>query len=151
MFEKGELLFYDEMRKEDVRSLIAESTALPGAVPGLCGVLATYIEREDPALEEQVRLYYDRLEHVEDLYGVPGKDRICKVTIYVPGSAEEAVYPALCARYPTLKVTLSGEHWVDVSNPVPPTKGARSPFCSGGTGSLRMLAWPSAITSTTVK
>ena len=107
VFEKGELLFYDEMRKEDVRSLIAESTALPGAVPGLCGVLATYIEREDPALEEQVRLYYDRLEHVEDLYGVPGKDRICKVTIYVPGSAEEAVYPALCARYPTLKVTLS--------------------------------------------
>ena len=117
VFEKGELLFYDERRKEDVRSLIAESTALPGAVPGLCGVLATYIEREDPALEEQVRLYYDRLEHVEDLYGVPGKDRICKVTIYVPGSAEEAVYPALCARYPTLKVTLSGEHWVDVSNP----------------------------------
>ena len=52
-----------------------------------------------------------------DVYKRQGKDRICKVTIYVPGSAEEAVYPALCARYATLKVPLSGEHWVDVNNP----------------------------------
>lgn len=117
VFEKGELLFFDEMRAEDVRSLLDVCSGMPDTVPGLCGVQATYIEREDPVLEERVRVYYDRLEHVDHLAGVLDKDRICKVTIYVSGGAEKAVYPALRARYPKLKVTLSGEHWVDVSNP----------------------------------
>lgn len=116
VFEKGRLLSYDEMRREDVRDLLAEAAVLPGIVPGLCGVQATYIDRIDPELEKKIRLYYDRLERVDNLAEALERDRICKVTYYVPEAAESVAYPALCKRYPALKVTLSGKHWVDVTN-----------------------------------
>ncbi len=117
VFEKGDLLFFDDMRSEDVEALIGQGAALPGAVPGLCGAGAAYIDRADPAPEKNIRKYYDRLERVENFVDVLEKDRICKVTFCVAGSAEETVYPVLSAQNPHLKVALSGEHWVDVTNP----------------------------------
>lgn len=117
VFEHGKLLFFDEMRPEDVRSLIAQGAELPGAVPGLCGVEAAYIDRDAPELEKNIRLYYDRLERVGDFREALEKDRICKVTFYTSDAAEKTVYPALSGQNPHLKVALSGEHWVDVTNP----------------------------------
>ncbi len=117
VFEKGSLLAFDEMRTEDVRALLAQAGGRSGLIPGLCGVEATYIDRIDPALERKIRLYYDRLERVDDLSQALKRDRICKVTYYVPGEAETEVYPTLCKQFPGLKVTLSGDHWVDVTNP----------------------------------
>lgn len=53
----------------------------PALYPGLCGVQATYIDRIDPELEKKIRLYYDRLERVDNLAEALERDRICKVTI----------------------------------------------------------------------
>ena len=79
----------------------------------LCGKRSAYIERTDDAFLSQVRPYYVRLEQVGDLLAV--EDEILKVAVHDFGPVEDGAGPLL-ARFEGAVV--SGEHWVDVMNPV---------------------------------
>lgn len=79
----------------------------------LCGKRSAYVERTDDVFLAQVRPYYARLELVEDLLAVD--DEILKVAVHDFGPAEQGAGPLL-AQFEGAVV--SGEHWVDVMNPV---------------------------------
>lgn len=79
----------------------------------LCGKRSAYVERSDEAFLAQVRPYYAVFEVVDDLLAVD--DDILKVAIHDFGQVAEGAGPLL-QRFPGAVV--SGEHWVDVMNPV---------------------------------
>jgi Cof subfamily protein (haloacid dehalogenase superfamily) len=79
----------------------------------LCGKHSAYVERTDDVFLAQVHPYYARLELVDDLLAVD--DEILKVAVHDFGQASMGAGPLL-ARFEG--AVISGEHWVDVMNPV---------------------------------
>ena len=79
----------------------------------LCGKRSAYVERVDEPFLAQVRPYYALYEQVDDLLEVD--DEILKVAVHDFGPAADGAGPLL-ERFPGTVV--SGEHWVDVMNPV---------------------------------
>ncbi|WP_231505151.1 Cof-type HAD-IIB family hydrolase [Cellulomonas sp. URHE0023] len=79
----------------------------------LCGKRSAYVERTDDVFLAQVHPYYARLELVDDLIGVD--DEILKVAVHDFGPVEQGA-GALLADVDGAVV--SGEHWVDLMNPV---------------------------------
>ncbi len=97
-----------------VRVLRAAATDGVDAGVVVCGKHSAYIERSDPAFVEQVDRYYARLRVVDDLIEVIDDD-VLKIAIYDFDSAEHSTLPALSQFAGSHKVTLSGEHWLDVN------------------------------------
>lgn len=54
---------------------------------------------------------------MENLDGVLEKERICKVSVYDRSGAKDYAMRVLPTLLNGLKLTLSGEHWCDVSSP----------------------------------
>ena len=96
---------------EAIRTMRDASQLDTGTV--LCGKRSAYVERTDDVFLAQVHPYYARLELVDDLLAVD--DEILKVAVHDFGRASEGAGPLL-ARFEG--AVISGEHWVDVMNPV---------------------------------
>jgi Cof subfamily protein (haloacid dehalogenase superfamily) len=99
--------------------IAARSLAASGADVGavVCGKRSAYIERHDERFRGEVTRYFARLRPVDDLLEVTD-DEILKVAVFDFGSAEQTTAPALVPFQGTHRVVLSGQHWVDVMNPV---------------------------------
>lgn len=97
----------------------ARSLAASGADIGavICGKRSAYVERHDVRFRTEVTRYFARLQQVDDLLEVTD-DEVLKVAIFDFGSAEQTTAPALVPFEGTHRVVLSGQHWVDVMNPV---------------------------------
>ena len=108
----------DCLTRDDARRLVVtlRETIAAGANAGIvvCGKHSAYIERSDPAFFGGVGPYHRRLEVVEDLLAVIDDD-VLKIAVYDLESAERNIEPALAAFTGTHKVTVSGQHWLDVN------------------------------------
>ena len=116
-FEGGRNLFADELDLGRLQQAVAAVRAVPHAHIILCGVESAYYEGGGTAVRDNARMYYERLQTVPDVTAVLGRDRICKVAVFDEGDAETQSYPALQPLSAAFRVTLSGAHWVDLSNP----------------------------------
>ncbi len=108
----------DCLTRDDARRLVImlRETIAAGADAGVvvCGKRSAFVERSDPAFFDGVDPYYRRLEVVEDLLTVIDDD-VLKIAVYDLESAERNIEPALAAFSGTHKVTVSGEHWLDIN------------------------------------
>jgi len=108
----------DCLTSDDARSLVImlRETIAAGADAGIvvCGKRSAFIERSDAAFFDGVDPYHQRLEIVEDLLTVIDDD-VLKIAVYDLESAEHNIEPALAAFTGTHKVTVSGQHWLDVN------------------------------------
>jgi Cof subfamily protein (haloacid dehalogenase superfamily) len=108
----------DCLTREDARLLVImlRETIAAGADAGIvvCGKRSAFIERSDAAFFDGVDPYHQRLEIVEDLLTVIDDD-VLKIAVYDLESAERNIEPALDAFTGTHKVTVSGQHWLDVN------------------------------------
>lgn len=84
-----------------------------GAV--VCGTRTAYVERSDEPYLAEVATYYRSHRVVDDLMAVD--DDIIKIAVYDFDDAEAGTYPGLAAGAEGHRVTISGAHWLDVSNP----------------------------------
>ena len=50
--------------------------------PILCGVESAYVENNNEVFLENARMYYAKLEIVEDLMDILDKDKICKLAVF---------------------------------------------------------------------
>ena len=109
----------DGLPMDDARRLVTtlRETIAAGADAGVvvCGKRAAFVERSDPAFLGGVDPYYRRLEVVDDLLTVIDDD-VLKIAVYDLDSAERNIEPALAAFRDTHQVTVSGEHWLDVTS-----------------------------------
>lgn len=116
---QGREVSSDCLRLADAQAMVAairDSVAAgvdAGAV--LCGKRSAYIDRTDKAFLDQAVPYYAQLSTVDDLLAITD-DEILKVSVFDFGNAETSITPALSDFRQSHTVTVSGTHWVDITN-----------------------------------
>ncbi len=119
VMRRGVEISSDCLQDVDARRLVTtlRETIAAGADAGVvvCGKRSAFVERSDSAFFSGVDPYYRRLEIVEDLLAVIDDD-VLKIAVYDLDSAERNILPALAEFQDIVKVTVSGEHWLDVNS-----------------------------------
>lgn len=116
VFEKGINHSASVIRSEYVSAIVEAVRQIPGTQPILCGLKGAYAENDEPQLIENIQMYYKRYNILDNILDTD--DDICKIAIYDYVSAETNCYPSLKEQFnTTMEIAVSGEHWIDFSNP----------------------------------
>ena len=117
VYDKAKSIYIDEINKEEVIKVLQDVRKIKNIYPILCGVKSAYVENDNEIFLENARMYYAKLEIVDDLMNVLEKDKICKLAVFDMEDAEKNAYKALEKYNENLLVCLSGHNWVDLMNP----------------------------------
>lgn len=120
--DNGAMLAYGgQVTEVDVLPDVSEPLALarqvPGIYPVLSGAKSAYYMDDDPVFLENARMYYKKLERVENLCHAAQQDRICKIALFAQGKAESVCLPQMQPCAGQFLLSLSGRDWVDLMNP----------------------------------
>lgn len=116
VFENDVNSFANVIDRAAVREIVRAVRKIPGASPVICGLKGAYAESDEPELLENIKMYYHRYEIMEDI--LTTEDDICKIAVYDYENAEiNSHVPLLKAFGEQMEIAVSGEHWVDLSNP----------------------------------
>lgn len=110
-------LYVDEIAYEHIEKAVERMRQLKDAYPVLCGVDGAYIEHQDEEFVRNCHMYYERLYMVDDLLEAAKKDKICKLSIYDSIHTASNSFPFMEGYEQGLHMVLSGDHWVDLTNP----------------------------------
>ena len=97
----------------EVLDLVSEDK---GIYPVLGCEKTSYIENPPEYVMNDVAQYNVRLETVDDIKSVVGKDNILNLALYCHKRAKDNILPKLADISGDLKAVLSAESWVDVIN-----------------------------------
>ena len=111
---KEEVLLTTPLAYEDILPILGIVNNTPGAHAALCCKHNAYVSGESDAFLGMLGQYYSNFDIV-DLKEPVGED-VLKVAIYHFESSEKYIFPAMQQLSDSLKVKLSGPHWVDVSS-----------------------------------
>ncbi len=117
IFEKGKLLYCNEIVPERLEILIQTLESIPGIKPVLAGVKSSYIIHGGSVFIENLYSNYERYETVKDLREVTQYDTICKIAVFDESGAEKHSLPQLKSleKY-GFTVLLSQPCWMDIQN-----------------------------------
>lgn len=110
-----EELFTSELPSEYISKSINTLRALDNVYIVLCGKDAAYIETKDEKFINMFKNYYSEYRLVDDLTKITN-DTFFKIAAYHFDSSETHIYPAVKHLENELQVTVSGEHWLDISH-----------------------------------
>lgn len=116
VFEKGEILYSNEMKKEDIYACLDLVKDMPLVTPIVCGAKSAYMKHTTQEIEDQGHMYYAHLEFTEDLYACVDQDVIVKIALFVDEFQAESVMPAMSVLNERVAPVLSGASWIDVAN-----------------------------------
>lgn len=116
VYDKGQSIYVDEIDKEEVKKALKDVRKGKGMYPILCGVESAYIENNNELFLKNARMYYAKLDIVEDLMDILDKDKICKLAVFDEIDAEKNSFELLKKYNKNLMVCLSGHNWVDLMN-----------------------------------
>ena len=116
VYDRGQSIYVDEINKNEVIKALKDVRRGKGMYPILCGVESAYVENDNEIFLENARMYYAKLEMVEDLMDVLDKDKICKLAVFDEVDAEKNAFKLLEKYNNNLMVCLSGHNWVDLMN-----------------------------------
>lgn len=117
MMEEETLVYADEIPYEKLIHPISHIRKATDAFPVLCGVNGAYIEHTDDEFVENCHMYYERLTIVDDLLVAAKNDTICKLSIYDKIKTDCNSFPYMQGHEEKQHMVLSGDHWVDITNP----------------------------------
>ncbi|MCC3863784.1 HAD family hydrolase [Terrisporobacter petrolearius] len=117
VYDNGQSIYVDEINTQEVKKALKDVRQGEGMYPILCGVESAYVENDNEVFLENARMYYAKLEIVEDLMDVLDKDKICKLAVFDEVDAENNAFKLLEKYNKNLMVCLSGHNWVDLMNP----------------------------------
>lgn len=116
VFEKGKIIYQNLMKKEDVLSCLKTIEKIPFATPILCGVSSAYMKKTEEDELLSATMYYERLNQVDDLYSIAGKEEIVKLAIYFKEKRAEQSSSLFLSLNSKLKSVVSGVSWIDIAN-----------------------------------
>lgn len=118
---KGADVLVQAMEHDITKEQLLEARKIPGAYIILCGKKKAYLEDNTPQFVDHVKMYYDKIEVVDNLLDVEN-DQFLKIAICDPAGAEENSYPLFRQKNAFLQVKVSGSMWLDISHQLA-TKG----------------------------
>ncbi|TFG72352.1 MAG: HAD family phosphatase [Flavobacteriales bacterium] len=83
--------------------------------PVLCARNSAYVTGSSPEFISVLREYYTEFEVIPDLMAFT--EKVMKIAVYHFESSEKYIYPLVASLENSLKVKISGQHWVDISHP----------------------------------
>ena len=113
----GSEVFVQAMDKQVVRDMIRLARTVPGVQIVLSGKAKAYVENTTADFMQQVDLYYDRKQVVNDLIEV-NDDEFLKIAICDFSGSETNSYPFFKHMEDRLQVKISGKIWLDLSHPL---------------------------------
>ena len=116
VFEKGEVIFKDEMDKQDVLNCIDLIEKVPYATAVVCGAKSAYVTEPDEEIRYNVEMYYERNTIVKDLREAVKNDAIVKVAVYFKKEKAEESMKYFENVGKNLNTVLSGASWIDIAN-----------------------------------
>lgn len=117
LFLGEEPVYADEIAYQDLLMPVERMRQAKDAWPVLCGVKSAYIEHRDEEFVRNAKMYYERLEIVDDLLEAAKHDTICKISVFDRINNEQNAYPFLKEYMGNLHLVVSGKHWMDGANP----------------------------------
>ena len=116
-YEDNRCVYARSLDPKDVKQITTLMRSLPGAyvIYGTAG--GSFVEGAHTQEDwDYLSRFYAKLSPVDDILSLLSKKEICKVTVCDRRGAEKRAWPLLEEKLALrLKVTLSGQDWVDVS------------------------------------
>ncbi len=100
--------------RDQKSSILSVLNGIENTHPVLCAKDNAYVLGSSPRFLKKLKEYYTRFEILEDLSSYKGE--VMKIAVYHFENSEEFIYPAVKQFEGSLKVKVSGEHWVDLSH-----------------------------------
>lgn len=116
VFEKEEILYKNEMKKEDIFQCLKRIDSVKGTTPIICGAKSAYMRPAKEAVLKEVQIYYDHLKQTNELYEAANQDTIVKIAIFVEEKQAESAMKYFQDIESHLTAVLSGDSWIDISN-----------------------------------
>jgi Cof subfamily protein (haloacid dehalogenase superfamily) len=110
---QGEELLVQALDPTETKRLIQKAREVEGAYLVLCGKKSAYVDNTAPEFMEQVALYYDEVNVVDDLLQVED-DQFLKIAICELGGVEESSNLHFQEEREHLQITVSGKIWLDL-------------------------------------
>lgn len=116
VFEEEQVIYKNEISKEDILCCLDALDGIPGIALILCGAKSAYMKHGSEIVEKNGHMYYARLQFTEDLYTCVEKDDIVKIAIFVEEEKAEEFLRNFPKMPDNLLAALSGDSWIDISN-----------------------------------
>ncbi len=100
----------NQQAKNEILDTIAD---LENVNPVLCSKNKAYLLNDSSGFVHRLKEFYNKYEILEDLKNHSGE--ILKIAIYHPEDSEKYIYPLVKHFNKNLKVKVSGQNWVDLS------------------------------------
>ena len=97
-----------------VKKILKTLNEIPNIHPVLCGKHKAYLTNKSDKFTEKLAEYYTEFEILESLSDFDSE--VIKIAIYHFESSEKYIYPFVKKFEDSLKVKVSGENWLDISN-----------------------------------
>ena len=114
--KSDEVIYLDNMKKEDVKHCLDIILKNPDMTPVLCGVKSAYMPESDAEIKQIVDVYYVALEVSDDLYSCVDKDDIIKLAVHIRGKKAEQSMSYFDDLGDGITPVLSGDSWIDIAN-----------------------------------
>ncbi|MEI8201327.1 MAG: Cof-type HAD-IIB family hydrolase [Eubacteriales bacterium] len=116
---QGKTLYLNPIPMADVLELCAKGRTIPNSAMVVCGRKSAYIEKSSDKEREQfngeITKYYTKMETVNSFADID--DDILKFTVCTFEGAEAMALPAFQSFLDRFSVVVSGEFWLDISQP----------------------------------
>lgn len=113
---KDEVLLTMFLDKDTVKLLIEKIRNLEDAHIVLCGKKQAYVESDHTEFLSIFPEYYIKYSKVDDLLNVIADDDFFKIAVYSFNGSEKSTYPAFKEDENKIKVKVSAENWLDISD-----------------------------------
>ena len=113
MKQKTEILA-TPLDKHHVVEILKTLNHIPNIHPVLCGKHKAYLTGKSNEFVSKLAEYYTEFEIIDDLTSY--ESEVIKIAIYHFESSEQHIYPYVKQFENHLKVKVSGENWLDISN-----------------------------------
>lgn len=116
---QGIELYSRPIPMKNVLELCSLAKTIPNSAAILCGRKSAYIERSRDAKQaaflDEIARYHTKMDYVDAFESVD--DDILKFTVCSFDGAEKAVYPVFSSYAGSFSISVSGEYWMDITQP----------------------------------
>lgn len=118
VLENDEIIYKNEIQKEDVYQCLKIIDEIKEMTPVVCGAKSAYtrmLENIRQEVQQEIKIYYTSLQPTKNLYSAALEDIIVKIAIFVDGKMAESAIKYFADIRENMEAVLSGDSWIDIS------------------------------------